>query len=100
MTVIVVGEISVAPEKMDEFLAEVERMEGVTRKEDGCISYAMAIDDYKAGKIAVVERWRDEQALRTHLATTNVQNFVSEFGPMILAMEGTLYDASNPRPVL
>lgn len=98
--VIIVGEITIAPGKLDAFLAEVEKIEQITRQEDGCISYAMALDDAATGKIAVSERWRDEAALRTHLETETVKQFVEKCGPMMLSMDGSLYDAQNERPIM
>lgn len=98
--VIIVGEITIAPGKLDEFLAAVEKIEEVTRQEDGCVSYAMALDDAATGKIAVSERWRDEAALRTHLETESVKTFVEKCGPMMVSMEASLYDASNERAVM
>lgn len=100
MTVIVVGEIVVKTEYLDVFLEEVAKIEAVTRTEDGCQTYAMALDDAPAGKIAVVECWRDEAALRTHLETDHVKRFIEKCGPMIASMEARLFDALNERPVL
>lgn len=98
--VIVVGEMIVRPERLQEFLQEVAVMEEVTRQEDGCISYAMALDDEATGAISIAERWRDEAALRTHLATDNVKQFIERCGPMIVSISGKLYDAINEREVM
>lgn len=98
--VIVIGEMTIVKDRLSEFLLEVERMEEVTRKEDGCISYAMALDDESQGKISIAERWRDENALRVHLATDSVRQFVERCGPMIISMDGKLYDAMNERNVM
>jgi len=98
--VIIVGEIIIAPGQLDAFLAEVAKIEEITRKEDGCVSYAMALDDAATGKIAVSERWRDEPALRTHLKTETVKRFVEKCGPMMLSMDGSLYDAENERAIM
>jgi len=98
--VIVIGEMVVRKENLKEFLEEVERMEEVTRKEDGCISYAMALDDEAEGIISIAERWRDEASLRVHLATDSVKGFIERCGPMIVSMSGNLYDAINERDVM
>lgn len=99
-SVIVVGKMSIDPGKLDEFLQEVEKLEELTRKEDGCLTYAMALDDYATAQVAVVERWRDEAALRTHLGTDQVKAFIERCGPMILSMDAKLYDAVNERNVM
>lgn len=98
--VIVVGTMSIDTKQLDEFLREVAKLEDLTRKEDGCLTYAMALDDYATARIAVVEHWRDEAALRTHLATDHVKAFVERCGPMIVAMDAKLYDAANERNVM
>lgn len=90
----------VDPASLDEFLAAVERMEEITRTEDGCLYYAMALDDAATGQITILERWRDEAALRVHLATDHVKKFVEQITPMLISMEGALYDAVNERPVM
>lgn len=98
--VIVIGEMKIDPKHLDEFLAEVDRMERISRAEDGCISYAMALDDRATATIAVAERWRDEPALRAHLATPGVAAFIAKCGPWILGMDAKLYDATNERNVM
>ncbi len=98
--VIVIGEMKIDPRHLDDFLVEVDRMERASRLEDGCISYAMALDDRATATIAVSERWRDEPALRVHLATPAVAAFIQKCGPWILSMDAQLYDAGNERNVL
>jgi quinol monooxygenase YgiN len=97
--IIIVGSMTIKVEHLAAFLAEVEALEQVTRQEDGCVSYAMALDDAATGLISIAERWRDEPALRTHLATDGVKGFLDRCGHMILSMDGALYDAHNERPV-
>lgn len=98
--VIVIGTMSIDAKRLDEFLQEVEKLEELTRKEDGCLTYAMALDDYATAQIAVVERWRDEAALRTHLGTGHVKAFIERCGPIIQSMDAKLYDAVNERNVM
>jgi quinol monooxygenase YgiN len=98
--VIVIGEMKIDPRHLDDFLAEVDRLERISRAEDGCISYAMALDDRATATIAVSERWRDEPALRTHLAQPGVAAFIQKCGPWILAMDAKLYDGANERNVV
>ena len=100
MTVIVVGRIVVKRESLDRFLEEVEKLETLTRAEDGCETYALALDNAATGEIAVVECWRDEPALRAHLETAHVKHFIETCGPMIESTEARLFDALNGRPVL
>ncbi|MFA7439804.1 MAG: putative quinol monooxygenase [Sphingomonadaceae bacterium] len=100
MSVIVVGQINVDPSRLELFLSEVEAIEKRTREEDGCLLYAMGLDDPATGQFAVVEHWRDEAALRTHLEMDHVKSFIERCGPMITGMTASLFDASNQRSVM
>lgn len=97
--IIIVGQIGIDPRHLNDFQAAVEEVERITRAEEGCISYAIALDDPATGQFSVAERWRDEPALREHLETPHVKKFIDQCGPMIQSMDAQLYDALNARPV-
>ncbi len=76
-----------------------ERLRGgipATRLEDGCLFYDFAIADETTGTILALERWRDEAALRTHLATPAIDALMREWGDRI-EIEVTKHDLHNER---
>ena len=97
--VIVAGSIFVDPAQVERLVAAVVPLAQKTRKEDGCLHYTLAVDDAAKGEIVVLERWRDEPALRAHLATDHVKIFLEQVGSIVKAMTAKLYDVSNEREV-
>ncbi len=97
--VIVAGSIFVDPAQVERFVAAVVPLAQKTRKEDGCLHYALVVDDAAKGEIVVLERWRDEPALRAHLATDHVKLFLEQVGGIVKGMTAKLYDVSNERDV-
>ena len=74
-------------------------MIGGVRKEDGCVQYSLLIEDHAAGLVNVLEKWRDESALRVHLKLPVIVNFFNRFSPHIRGMTVKLYDAEGERGV-
>jgi len=98
--VIVAGSIFVDPQQVDRFVKAVVPLAQKTRNEDGCLHYTLAVDDAAQGRIVVLERWRDEPALRAHLATEHVKEFLEQVGDIVKSMDAKLYDVSNERDVM
>ncbi|MDT0509271.1 putative quinol monooxygenase [Novosphingobium sp. MMS21-SN21R] len=66
--IILAGHLKTSPALVEELAAALGSLVADTVKEDGCLDYHFAIDDKAAGSILVYERWRDQEALNTHLA--------------------------------
>jgi quinol monooxygenase YgiN len=98
--VIVAGSIFVDPQQVDRFVQAVVSLADKTRQETGCLHYTLAVDDAAQGRIVVLERWRDEPALRAHLATEHVAAFLQQVGDIVKSMDAKLYDVSNERDVM
>jgi quinol monooxygenase YgiN len=98
--VIVAGSIFVDPAHVAHFQEAVVPLAQRTRKEDGCLHYTLAVDNAESGEIVVLERWRDEPALRAHLATDHVKAFLDKVGGFVKSMDARLYDVSNERDVV
>lgn len=97
--VIVAGSLAIDPDQVPAFRQAVSTLEKKTRQEDGCLYYALAVDDEATGHVVVLERWRDEAALQAHLATDHVKAFIDAVGGHIKGMDAKLYDVSNERDV-
>lgn len=60
---IVTGYVRLDPADVETFATDIETLIDITRARDGCLFYAVALDDQLAGRMLVVERWRDQAAL-------------------------------------
>jgi len=70
--VLIIGTITVDPDRRDELLAAIAPLVGRTREEEpGCLDYAFTADTVEADRVVVVERWRDEESLAAHFAHPN-----------------------------
>jgi quinol monooxygenase YgiN len=66
VSVLVAGTFRVPPENLAAFRPHMEAMLAASRAEDGCLTYAYALDVAEPGLIRVFEAWRDEAALQAH----------------------------------
>ena len=96
---IVTGYVQLAPADVGQFAADIKALIDITRARDGCLSYAIALDDPRVGRMLVVERWRDQAALTAHLAALETIAFVERWQGR---MSGDVlkYDAANERALV
>jgi quinol monooxygenase YgiN len=97
--IFVAGYMMLDPAHVDAFEQAANALADGVRKEDGCIHYSLLIEDRAQGRINVLEMWRDEAALRVHLALPQIVEFANRFVPHISGGTAQLYDAVNPRPL-
>ncbi len=97
--IFVAGYLMIDPAHVDAFEKAANALADGVRQEDGCIHYSLLIEDRAQGRINVLEMWRDEQALRVHLALPNIVEFAHRSVPHISGGTAQLYDAVDPRPL-
>ena len=95
---IVAGYVHLDPADIEQFAIDIRRLIETTRSRDGCLFYAVALDDPLAGRMLVIERWRDQPALTAHLAALDTIAFVERWQGR---MSGDVlkYDVANERPL-
>lgn len=96
---IVTGHIHVEPSDRDEFAADIQALARSSGQRDGNLFYAVAVDDRGAGRLLVVERWRDQASLTAHLHEPDTREFVMRWQGRMRA-DIRKYDASNERPLM
>ena len=96
---ILIGYIHVSPSDADEFLADLRALSLMVRAREGCLFYTAALEDARAGRLLVVERWQDQAALSAHLEAPQTSGFVEKW---LRRMKGDVqrYNASNGRPLM
>jgi quinol monooxygenase YgiN len=72
---LVIGRVRCAPEQREELIAQLERMQDDSRREDGCLRYGFfaAVEDEQS--FIAVEEWEDRQALDRHFAEPHLRDF-------------------------
>lgn len=98
--IIVAGHIVFDPQRMADILADIASMEAATRQEDGCLYYAMAVDDLASGQVTLFERWRDEEALAVHLRTPALKAFQQRNLVHARDVSIKVYDVSGERDLV
>ena len=78
MTVVVVGQFRLPPERMDEARGAMRKVMEATRAEDGCIEYNYAEDVLDPGLIRVSEVWASREQLAAHLKTPHMAVWAEE----------------------
>lgn len=63
----------------DAFIAILQQLQDATRREDGCLEYSYVADLDDDCLFVGVEEWRDEAALRAHLAAPHMNDPDSRF---------------------
>lgn len=93
---IITGYLYIAPTDLYQFLADFHVLSVATRQREGNISYDAGIDDQRAGRLILSERWADQRALSAHLGSVDTAQFINKWQGR---MHGDIrkYDAFNER---
>lgn len=75
---IVVATLTAKPGHEAALQAALEKMVPPSLAEAGCSRYELHLDIEQAGRIVMIETWRDQQALTEHEATPHFQTLLQE----------------------
>jgi quinol monooxygenase YgiN len=92
------GYVHLNPSDVKEFLADIQVIGPGTRAEKGCLFYAVALEDARAGRMLVVERWQDQASLTAHLEGAQTASFQKWMNR--IKIDVLRYDAPNERPLM
>ncbi len=89
--VVVVADVLAADGKADEVTAAFRACLEKTHEEDGCLSYALHVDNANPNHLVNIERWRSQEELDAHMATPYVAALYEVAGqPGMLAQAPTV----------
>jgi quinol monooxygenase YgiN len=74
--ILVAGHLTIKPESRDEALALFATTSESTRQEPGCLDYRFGTDVNDPDRIMILEKWEDEEAMSTHMATPALAEFM------------------------
>lgn len=93
--VIVMGTVRVDPDAVERLRPAMEAMMAASRAEDGCLTYAYALDLLEPGLVRVSERWTDRAALEAHFKTAHMATWRAALAGQIRERDIKLYEAGD-----
>ena len=97
--IILMGYVHVDPSDLNEFFADIQSFSTSTRAAKGCLFYTVTLDDARAGRMLVAERWQDQESLTAHFERQETVTFLEKWMNR-LKSDLLKYDASNERSLL
>jgi quinol monooxygenase YgiN len=95
--IFVAGTLTVKPDLLSEFQADIAAMAGTVRRERGCHQYSLLAEDPAAGLVNVLECWEDDAALAEHLKQPWVVAFFNKYVNELLELNVKIYDIAGIR---
>lgn len=85
--VVLVAYIEARPGKEDELEAVLKSVQAPTHAEPGCRVYAVHRSAAKPGRFIFIERWANQAALDSHLASSHIQAALSRQNELMSVFE-------------
>jgi quinol monooxygenase YgiN len=79
LTIRVVAQNNVKPDKIQEFIGLCKKLVEETVKEKGCIEYGLYQELNNPGILTMLEEWRDESSVNEHLNSNHFRELVPLF---------------------
>jgi (4S)-4-hydroxy-5-phosphonooxypentane-2,3-dione isomerase len=76
-------DVSVVPDRVDDFLAATEVNATATRQEEGVVRFDVLRDRDETGHVVLVEMYRDDEAATAHKATPHYAHWRDAVAPMM-----------------
>tara|TARA_B100001029_G_C14864937_1_gene341171 strand:- start:194 stop:502 length:309 start_codon:yes stop_codon:yes gene_type:complete len=78
MTTVVSARFKVHEDSWDDYLEAAKLIIPVTRQEDGCVHYGIAMDLIEDHVVWFTEEWESEEHLMVHLGQPHVSDFIAK----------------------
>jgi len=75
---VAVAKLHALPGKEDEARAALQAVQLDTHRESGCFLYALHVDESDPGAFVMLESWKSDDALDSHIASPYVQDLISK----------------------
>ncbi len=94
--ILLIGKVSIQPDKVDQFLGEINHAIEATLKEEGVSRYELVRSMGEPNTFLLLEEYADESVLISHLATEHLQSLVATLGEVLAGPpEGKRYNVSS-----
>ncbi|MGM3176144.1 putative quinol monooxygenase [Dickeya lacustris] len=87
MEIRIVASVQAKPEYVEDVAAAVRHVVSPSRQEEGNLQYELHEELNKPGSFVFFERWKDQEAIKTHEQTMHFQALVSQLEGKIEGME-------------
>jgi len=98
--ILIVGTLTVDPERREALLAAIRPLVDRTRQEEpGCLAYAFTADTVDDDVVQILEHWQDEESLAAHFEHPNffaTKNALHENGSGASTIQKHRVDLSEP----
>ncbi|MDB5469473.1 MAG: antibiotic biosynthesis monooxygenase [Caulobacter sp.] len=93
--VIVMGTVRVDPDAIERLRPAMAAMMAASRAEDGCLTYAYALDLLEPGLVRVSELWTDRASLQAHFQTPHMATWRAALTGQVRERDIKLYESSE-----
>ncbi|RYF93842.1 MAG: antibiotic biosynthesis monooxygenase [Caulobacteraceae bacterium] len=93
--IIVMGTVRVEPDAVERLRPSMETMMAASRAEDGCLTYAYALDLLEPGLVRVSELWTDRACLEAHFKTVHMAAWRAALAGQVRERDIKLYEAGD-----
>ncbi len=98
---IVLAEATLGEGALEAARGAMATMVAASNAEEGCVSYAYAVDVLDPSKLHIVEKWVDEAALAFHFQTPHMAAFQQALGSLdVQITELAKFAADDGSPVM
>lgn len=87
----VVAKYRLKPEVREEYLELAKELVEETRKEPGCMKYVLYEDIKEPLVLAMIEEWKDEEAIDAHLESEHMKRIIPALRALRESTEMNLY---------
>jgi quinol monooxygenase YgiN len=96
--IIIQGTMDCDPAHVKEFAAGARALVEETRKEAGCLAYAMVLEDEKTGRFVLSERWESGSVSQAHMATPHLGAFMGSVAAHLRGADVKTFEVSREIP--
>jgi quinol monooxygenase YgiN len=91
---LVIGRVRCSPERREELIGHLVRMQDESRREDACLRYGFfaAVEDPLS--FIAVEEWRDRAALDRHFAQPHLREFSRHLLEIVTEPEVAIHEVA------
>ncbi|EAQ29547.1 hypothetical protein NAP1_02205 [Erythrobacter sp. NAP1] len=83
--IVVIGSFRIPPSMVEVVRPVMGEMITASRREEGCIEYAYALDVIDEGLVRVCEKWRDRAALEAHFRTAHIAEWRAQVSALAVS---------------
>ena len=98
--IVIAGNVTVKPDRRDEWIEAALAMSRASQAEDGCVTYRFYADLEDPNLMLLFEVWESEEALEAHFKTEHMAVYRSQIPDLVAGPSKlTRYEVNSSRPL-